>query len=254
MRSMNLRLLDFRAAVAGVNDHDRTVDVTWTTGAGVLRRDASGVYLEVLSLDPKHVRLGRLNNGAPVLNSHESYSIDRILGVVVEGSARIAGPAEGRARLRFSRRADVEPYFQDIRDGIIKNCSVGYRVHRFQESRGQDGGVVLTAIDWEPYEISLVSIGADPGATLRGEAGELNHCEIVAAAADVAPVAAESRQSRLFDDACAPHLRGLSDDQVFAVWEDLRSEYSGKGDSEMADMLSRVIADARVRVGDGLVA
>src|SRR5690349_6790189 len=123
MTTINMPMLDFRASVEGVNKTDRTVDVRWSTGAAVTRRDyLTGVtYSEVLSLDPKHVRLERLNGGAPVLNSHDSESLSRVLGVVVEGSAKIAGPADARARLRFSKRPDVEPFYQDVRDGIIRN-------------------------------------------------------------------------------------------------------------------------------------
>jgi hypothetical protein len=57
-----------------VNVEARTVDVIWTTGAPVLRGYLSQ-YWEVLSLEPKHVRLKRLNNGAPFLNSHNSYDV-----------------------------------------------------------------------------------------------------------------------------------------------------------------------------------
>jgi hypothetical protein len=32
-------------------------------------------YWEVLSLEPKHVRLKRLNNGAPFLNSHDGSDV-----------------------------------------------------------------------------------------------------------------------------------------------------------------------------------
>jgi hypothetical protein len=178
--TVDLPALDFRAAVSTVNDNERTVEVRWSTGAGVKRYDYAGAsYLEVLSLDPKHVRLDRLNNGAPVLNSHESNSLSRILGVVVEGSARVAGPVDARAKLRFSKRPDVEPFYQDVRDGIIGNVSVGYRVHKFEESRGKDGSLVRTAVDWEPFEISLVPMGADAGARLRGEPGAANPCVIV---------------------------------------------------------------------------
>lgn len=171
--------LDFRAAVDSVDAGDRTVSVTWSTGAGVLRTDWTGVqYLEVLSLDPKHVRLERLNSGAPVLNSHNAGSLSQVIGVVVEGSARLVGPADARAKLRFSRRADVEPIFQDIKDKILTSLSVGYRVHAVIETRGADKSLIRTAIDWEPFEISLVAMPADSGAKIRAGA-VLNSCRVL---------------------------------------------------------------------------
>lgn len=244
-RTVQMPALDFRADVSNVNHGDRTVDVKWSTGAGVLRRDyLSGVtFLEVLSLEPKHVRLERLNGGAPLLNSHDSDSLSRILGVVVEGSARIAGATDARARLRFSKRPDVEPFYQDVRDGIIKNVSVGYRVHKFEESRGKDGSTVRTAIDWEPYEISLVPMGADAGATLRS-AGVMNPCEIVTGIRldDVAPAPAPVVSARF---AHVPHLRCFSDQDVVLIWEQVRDEASAEGKDDLAETMNRVLEVAR---------
>ncbi len=177
--TIQLPPLDFRAAVGSVDGDKRTADVVWTTGQGVWRQDyaAGGRYLEILSLDPRHVNLERLNSGAPVLNSHNAESLQQILGVVVEGSARLVGPAEARATLRFSRRADVQPIFEDIRDGIFRAISVGYRVEQFVESRNADKDLVRTAVKWTPYELSLVALAADAGAKVRAGVA-MNTCEV----------------------------------------------------------------------------
>jgi hypothetical protein len=167
-----------RAAVSSIDESARTVDLIFSTGAAVDRADAYGRYREVLSMDPSHVRLDRLNNGAPLLNSHSAYSISDVIGTVQPGSARIAG-GQGLATVRFSRRDDVEAIWQDVIDGIIRSVSVGYRVHKFQEDAAKAGGVATrTAVDWEPYELSMVSMPADPGAKVRA-GGETNACEIV---------------------------------------------------------------------------
>jgi hypothetical protein len=63
----------------------RTVDVVWTTGAKVLRGYFDKLY-EELSLDPKHVRMDRLNNGAPLLDTHSGYSLESVMGVVESGA------------------------------------------------------------------------------------------------------------------------------------------------------------------------
>src|SRR4051812_241253 len=76
--------LSLRATVESstINVEKRTVEVTWTTGGRVLR-GSYDPYFEELSLDPKHVRMGRLQSGtAPLLNSHSSYDINDVLGVV----------------------------------------------------------------------------------------------------------------------------------------------------------------------------
>ena len=68
----------------------RTVEVIWSAGARVRRATFFGEpYDEELSLDPAHVRLDRLNAGAPFLKVHELDTLDAVIGSVVPGSARI---------------------------------------------------------------------------------------------------------------------------------------------------------------------
>lgn len=165
---MSTDLLQTRAMFAPdtVNVDERTVDVVWTTGAQVKRSDwARGDYIEELSLAPDAVRLDRLNRGAPLLDSHENFSLRSVLGVVER--AWLSGD-EGRATVRFSKRAEVEPIFQDVRDGILRNISVGYRKHKTERD---ESGVtpVERAVDWEPYELSLVPIPADAAAQVRSD-------------------------------------------------------------------------------------
>jgi predicted NBD/HSP70 family sugar kinase len=56
----------------------RTIEVLWSTGAAVRRRDpwSGRVYEELLSLDPAHVDLSRLNGGAPLLNAHDAFDLE----------------------------------------------------------------------------------------------------------------------------------------------------------------------------------
>ncbi len=182
-----------------INVEERTVELVWTTGAQVKRASWSrGDYIEELSLQPGAVRLDRLNAGAPLLNSHSSYDLRDQIGVVLRGW--LTG-SEGRALVKFSRRDDVEPFFQDVRDGIIRNVSVGYKVHKTE--RDETGITPIErAVDWEPFELSLVPIPADAGSQVRSEeptptppqersVDELNQG---AAAAEAAPnIAVETR-------------------------------------------------------------
>jgi len=151
-----------------VNEVARTVEITWTTGATVRRnRIFQDAIDEELSVDPGAVRLERLNAGAPFLNTHRAGSLESVLGVVEPDSARIENGL-GTATIRFSERADVEPVFRDIAAGIIRNVSVGYRVHRYDIEKRDGAPELWRAVDWEPLEISAVPIGADPGAQVRG--------------------------------------------------------------------------------------
>jgi hypothetical protein len=99
-----------------------------------------------------------------VLNSHAAYSLASVLGVV-ERAWLTNG--EGRALLRFSERADVQPILADIRAGILRNISVGYDVMKWEESKDKAGKRIKRAVRWQPAEISLVPIPADASAQVR---------------------------------------------------------------------------------------
>lgn len=158
----------------------RTVELCWTTGAEVERFDWDrGRYIESLSLDKKHVRLDRLNSGASLLDNHNAYGgVRSVLGVVEK--AWIDGD-EGRALVRFSARA--EDVMEDVRAGIIRNVSVGYRVHAFRDDTEEADRELrqkrLTAVDWEPFELSLVTIPADAQAGVRSAQWDKTPCEVL---------------------------------------------------------------------------
>jgi hypothetical protein len=185
---------------ATANDETREVEAIWSTGAGVRRRDAAGMYEERLSLDPKHVDVARLV-GAPVLDGHRQESVDRVLGVVV--SARVDGGA-GYAVLRFSERA--EPVWRDVKGGILRQVSVGYSVEKWADS-AENGLRVRTATAWTPRELSLVPLAADPNASIRGDV--MDHDEKTETRADV------NREIRRLTDA-AKLDRAIADELIDA--------------------------------------
>lgn len=155
-----------RATLApqSANPEARTVEAVWTTGAAVRRRDATGFFLERLSLEPSAVDLSRLI-GASVLDAHRQSAVRDVLGTVRD--ARVDG-RQGTAVLQFSARPEVEPIWQDVLAGILRHVSVGYTVERWRD--GTDPATserVRTAVAWTPIEISLVPTPADPGATIR---------------------------------------------------------------------------------------
>jgi len=207
---IDLPVIGRAGTLQSVDEASRSFDVLWTTGAQVRRyswtRDEE--FDEELVVSPNAIRLDRLNAGAPFLNSHSSWSLRNILGVVEDGSIRIEG-GKGYARIRLSERDDVEPIWRDIRDGIIRNVSVGYRVHRFErvaKADRTDGGqrALYRAVDWEPLEISAVAISADPGAGMRSEAGQedarRNTCTIVSRSNPAAPAAVIPEKGQRMSD------------------------------------------------------
>lgn len=146
-----------------------TIEVIWTTGASVRRRDYMNdvVFDEVLSLAPGHIRLDRLNAGAPLLDSHEDSRLASVLGSVVPGSAKIENGV-GVARVKLSTADEDADVIGKIIDGVIRHLSVGYRIHSYRPSPGENGAdETRHIIDWEPLEISAVPVPADAGSHFR---------------------------------------------------------------------------------------
>jgi len=136
-----------------LDDEQRTVEIAFSSEAPYER--AFGI--EVLSHNRESVMLDRLERGAAVLVNHDAN--DQV-GVVV--SARIDDDGVGRAVIRFSQSQRGQEIYQDVKDGIRQLVSVGYRIHdyKIEQRKGQPDFVNVTR--WEPFELSLVAIPADP--------------------------------------------------------------------------------------------
>ena len=154
-----------------LNVDERTVELVWSVGAAVRRRDpwTGDAYDEVLSLDTQHVDLSRLNSGAPLLNSHGQWNLDDVIGVVERAWIEDVGDhQEGKALVRFSKRPAVDAIWHDVVNGIVRNVSVGYSIRSIEVIDSKESQVpVWRAVDWQPMELSAVPIGADASAGFR---------------------------------------------------------------------------------------
>lgn len=159
---------------ASFDEPSNSVEVVWTTGAKVRRyswRD-DGYYDEELIVEDGAIRLDRLNNGAPFLDTHDDWQLSSVIGVVVPGSASIRN-GQGLARVRLSVAEGHRDIVANIKADIIKNISVGYRIHKVEKTETDDGSVpVWRIVDWEPLEISAVPVPADAGSFIRSEGGK----------------------------------------------------------------------------------
>ncbi|MEN6533089.1 MAG: prohead protease/major capsid protein fusion protein [Bryobacteraceae bacterium] len=155
----------FEALSPGAQD-ERTATLTWYTGASVRRFDGRGPFEMRFSMEPGAVRLGRLTSGsAPLLNSHRDYTVDDVVGVIAKAWV---DKGQGKATVRFSKRADVDAIWQDVQDGILRNASMGVAIHALEDVTPQGAQLRQVLVtDWEPEEVSLVPIGADPGAGFK---------------------------------------------------------------------------------------
>lgn len=164
-----------------LNEDKRTVDVVFATNTPTRMWSWNvGEFEETLSMDPAHIRTARLDSGAPVLDNHNRWSGTKGVLGVVEGYSFSNG--EARATLRFSDREEVQGTWGDVKNGILRGISVGYRVHKYEDlnpMRGQNEMPQYRAIDWEPMEISLAPVQADPNSSVRNENKDEHEVEII---------------------------------------------------------------------------
>ena len=113
--------------------------------------------IEILDCTAPAMRQGRLAAGANLLCDHDARDVVGVIESVEIGPDRV-----GRAVVRFGRGVRADEVFQDVVDGIRRNVSVGYLIHQAQLIEQRGGLDTYRVTDWEPYEISLVSIPADP--------------------------------------------------------------------------------------------
>jgi len=140
------------AEIRMVHAEERAVDLAFSSTQPVERFFG----IEVLSHERSAVRLTRLQDGAALLHNHDW---DRQIGVVE--SARIDRDGRGRARVRFGRGALAEEIWRDVLDGVRRHVSVGYTIHGVQVEKREGSPDLVTVTDWEPFEVSIVSVPAD---------------------------------------------------------------------------------------------
>lgn len=167
--ALNFRELSVRAAE--VNEADRSVGAVFASEAPVPMFDFERweVIPEVLLMSGMQAPArGQL----PFLNSHSRSSIDDQLG---SGRQISTQNDELHGRLFFSSTAEDE--FTKVREGHVTDVSLGYENQqvrhvpkgRTEKINGRSfAGPVNVVTKWRPREISLVPIGADERATLRG--------------------------------------------------------------------------------------
>lgn len=118
---------------------------------------------EILDHSEGCVDLERLNSIGVVLFNHDR---DKVVGKI--DRAWIDG-GRGYAEITFDSDDASEKIYQKVQGGTLKGVSVGYMVESWEEvmpnKQSQDGrfmGPCSIAKKWAPYEVSIVSVPADP--------------------------------------------------------------------------------------------
>ena len=132
---------------------------------------------EILCHDEECINLERFNNGlGTVLFNHDRDAVvGHIEKVWLEDN-------RGKALARFDTDEQSETIFQKVQSGTLQGVSVGYAINRYEvlededtkSTNGRFNGPAYVVTDWEPLEISIVSVPADPTVGVGRSAEEIH--------------------------------------------------------------------------------
>lgn len=131
--------------------------------------------LEILDHSEGCINMERLSSIGVVLYNHNR---DDVIGKIdrawVEGK-------RGYAEITFDSDELSEKIYQKVKGGTLKGVSVGYLVDSWEEvmpnKQSADGrftGPCSIARRWTPYEVSIVSVPADPTVGVGRSIGEVD--------------------------------------------------------------------------------
>ena len=144
----------FSFKAEAMNESERRIELAFSSELPYRRYFG----MEVLGHGVGEVDLSRLGDGThPLLLNHDR---DKQIGVIEV--ARIDGDKIGRVTARFGKSTLAEEIFQDVKDGIRSQASVAYEVNDWDVHERDDGTEEWRATNWTPFEVSIVSIAADP--------------------------------------------------------------------------------------------
>ena len=146
---------DFEFDRNKIDEEKRTVTIGVSSEEPVQRRFG----YEVLGHAEDEIDMDFMASGrSPLLLDHDA---SKQIGVVEEFAI---DPKNKRtvARVRFSKNRMADEVFEDVKDGIRQNISVGYQVNSMQkEDEEREGVPVYRVNSWSPLEVSAVSVPAD---------------------------------------------------------------------------------------------
>ncbi|WP_277301847.1 prohead protease/major capsid protein fusion protein [Veillonella caviae] len=145
-----------------VNTDDRTVEISFSSEEPYARWFGN----EILCHDAECINLERFNNGlGTVLFNHDRDAVvGHIENVWIEDN-------RGKALICFDDDEQSDTIFKKVQSGTLQGVSVGYAIKRYEVLDEQDsissngrftGPDTYVVTDWEPLEVSIVSVPADP--------------------------------------------------------------------------------------------
>ncbi|MGP1456434.1 MAG: prohead protease/major capsid protein fusion protein [Veillonella parvula] len=161
------------STIDNVDTDSRTVELSFSSETPYGRWFGN----EILCHDEECINLERFNNGlGTALFNHDR---DAVVGHVEKAWIE---NNRGKALVRFDEDEQSNTIFQKVQSGTLKGVSVGYMVNRYEvledkdtkSTNGRFNGPAYVVTDWEPLEISIVSVPADPTVGVGRSAEEIH--------------------------------------------------------------------------------
>lgn len=155
-RNMSFRSESFDA-------ENNTIEIAYATDVPVV----FGRIREALRIDEESISLRRFEAGHMYLiwdhRTHDARPVGRVIAHRIEAG-------EAVATVQLSEDPAHAGVIADLRSGMLRSVSAGFRVHASEEVQNDDGTIDVTITRWEPYEISLTVIPSDPASHVRSAA------------------------------------------------------------------------------------
>ena len=162
------------STIDNVDTDSRTVELSFSSETPYGRWFGD----EILCHDEECINLERFNNGlGTVLFNHDR---DAVVGHVEKAWIE---DNRGKALVRFDEDEQSDTIFQKVQSGTLQGVSVGYSIKRYEVLDEKDsvssngrfkGPDTYVVTDWEPLEISIVSVPADPTVGVGRSAEEIH--------------------------------------------------------------------------------
>ena len=150
MKTIETRELErtFTLDRKSVSEETRTVSAALSSEAPVERIFGT----EILVHTKEAINMERAKDGLPLLWAHDHKSpIGRVENIRLDADKVLRGD------LRFSKNAKATEVWEDVKDGFLRDLSIGYRIDEYEEK--DDGTVPVTR--WSILESSVVTVPAD---------------------------------------------------------------------------------------------
>ena len=114
--------------------------------------------MEIISHSEEDIDTSFIGSGrSPLLLDHD---MTKQIGVV-ERYEIDSAEKSAKAIVRFGRSELAEEIYQDVKDGIRQNISVGYKINGMERMRGNQDDKPMFRVSTTPLEVSVVSVPAD---------------------------------------------------------------------------------------------